>query len=45
MNQLRRQGYLRYSRKGITLNREALRDWLQREGETLVAGFCVVAAA
>ncbi len=31
MNQLRRQGYLRYSRKGITLNREALRDWLQRD--------------
>ena len=31
MNQLRRQGYLRYSRKGITLNRESLRDWLQRD--------------
>jgi CRP/FNR family transcriptional regulator, cyclic AMP receptor protein len=31
MNQLRRQGYLRYSRKGITLNREALREWLQRD--------------
>jgi CRP/FNR family cyclic AMP-dependent transcriptional regulator len=31
MNQLRRQGYLRYSRKGITLNREALRDWLKRD--------------
>ncbi len=31
MNQLRRQGYLRYSRKGITLNRDALRDWLQRD--------------
>jgi CRP/FNR family transcriptional regulator len=31
MNQLRRQGYLRYSRKGIALNREALRNWLQRE--------------
>jgi CRP-like cAMP-binding protein len=28
MNQLRRQGYLRYSRKGIALNREALREWL-----------------
>jgi CRP/FNR family transcriptional regulator len=31
MNQLRRQGYLRYSRKGITLNRHALREWLQRD--------------
>jgi CRP/FNR family cyclic AMP-dependent transcriptional regulator len=31
MNQLRRQGYLRYSRKGITLNRESLREWLQRD--------------
>jgi len=31
MNQLRRQGYLRYSRKGITLNRDALRDWLKRD--------------
>lgn len=31
MNQLRRQGYLRYSRKGIALNREALREWLKRD--------------
>jgi CRP/FNR family cyclic AMP-dependent transcriptional regulator len=31
MNQLRRQGYLKYSRKGISLNREALRDWLRRD--------------
>lgn len=31
MNQLRRQGYLKYSRKGIALNREALRDWLKRD--------------
>ena len=31
MNQLRRQGYLKYSRKGISLNREALRDWLKRD--------------
>jgi CRP/FNR family transcriptional regulator len=31
MNQLRRQGYLTYSRKGIALNREALRDWLARD--------------
>jgi CRP/FNR family transcriptional regulator len=28
MNQFRRQGYLKYSRKGIILYREALRDWL-----------------
>ena len=28
MNQFRKQGYLRYSRKGITLQREALRGWL-----------------
>jgi CRP/FNR family transcriptional regulator len=28
MNQFRRQGYLRYSRKGITLYRDALRGWL-----------------
>jgi CRP/FNR family transcriptional regulator len=27
MNQLRRQGYLRYSRKGIYLQRDALKDW------------------
>lgn len=32
MNQLRRQGYLRYSRKGIALNREALKEWLKRDG-------------
>jgi CRP/FNR family transcriptional regulator len=31
MNQLRRQGYLSYSRKGIALNREALREWLRRD--------------
>ena len=28
MNQFRRLGYLRYSRKGITLHRDALRGWL-----------------
>jgi CRP-like cAMP-binding protein len=28
MNQFRKKGYLRYSRKGITLHREALRGWL-----------------
>jgi CRP/FNR family transcriptional regulator len=29
MNQFRKKGYLRYSRKGITLHREALREWLR----------------
>jgi CRP/FNR family transcriptional regulator len=29
MNQFRREGYLRYSRKGITLQRDALRSWLR----------------
>jgi hypothetical protein len=28
MNQFRRQGYLRYSRKEIILYREAFREWL-----------------
>ena len=31
MNQFRRQGYLCYSRKGIVLQREALRQWLRTE--------------
>ena len=31
MNQFRRQGYLRYSRKGILLYRDAMKDWLRRE--------------
>ena len=30
MNQFRRQGYLRYSRKGIILNREAFETWLRQ---------------
>jgi CRP-like cAMP-binding protein len=30
MNQFRRQGYLRYSRKGIILHRDALREWLRQ---------------
>src|ERR1035437_8680513 len=29
MNQFRRQGYLKYSRKGIVLYRDAFRDWLR----------------
>jgi CRP-like cAMP-binding protein len=31
MNQFRRQGYLRYSRKGILLHRDALREWLRND--------------
>jgi CRP/FNR family transcriptional regulator len=30
MNQFRRQGYLRYSRKGILLYRDAIKDWLRQ---------------
>jgi CRP/FNR family cyclic AMP-dependent transcriptional regulator len=29
MNQFRRQGYLTYSRKGILLHRDAMKDWLR----------------
>jgi CRP/FNR family transcriptional regulator len=32
MNQFRRQGYLRYSRKGIKIYRDALRGWLLQTG-------------
>jgi CRP/FNR family cyclic AMP-dependent transcriptional regulator len=31
MNQFRRQGYLRYSRKGILLRRDAMKEWLRQE--------------
>jgi len=31
MNQFRRQGYLRYSRKGIVLYRDAMKDWLRNQ--------------
>ena len=31
MNQFRRQGYLRYSRKGITLYCDAFREWLRQD--------------
>ena len=31
MNQFRRGGYLRYSRKGILLYRDAMRDWLRQQ--------------
>jgi CRP/FNR family transcriptional regulator len=30
MNQFRRQGYLRYSRKGIVLYRDACKEWLRQ---------------
>jgi CRP/FNR family transcriptional regulator, cyclic AMP receptor protein len=30
MNQLRRQGYLRYSRKRIVVHRDALREWVRQ---------------
>jgi len=30
MNQFRRRGHLRYSRKGILLYRDAMRSWLQQ---------------
>jgi len=32
MNQFRRQGYLRYSRKGIVLYRDAFKEWLRQNG-------------
>ncbi len=32
MNQFRRQGYLRYSRKGIILYRDAFKEWLRQDG-------------
>jgi hypothetical protein len=28
MNQFRKQGYLRYSRRGIVLYRDAMQSWL-----------------
>ncbi|HXM41866.1 MAG TPA: Crp/Fnr family transcriptional regulator [Bryobacteraceae bacterium] len=31
MNQFRRQGYLRYSRKGIILYHDAFKEWLRQE--------------
>lgn len=31
MNQFRRQGYLRYSRKGIVLYRDAMKAWLRQQ--------------
>jgi len=34
MNLFRRQGYLRYSRRGILLQRDALREWL-RQNQTI----------
>lgn len=37
MNQFRRQGYLRYSRKGILLHRDALKDWLRHDSSVAAA--------
>lgn len=37
MNRLRRQGYLRYSRKTIVLYRDALQEWLRRDGHVSAA--------
>lgn len=34
MNHFRRQGYLRYSRKGIMLDGEAMKEWLRHEPVT-----------
>jgi CRP/FNR family transcriptional regulator len=33
MNQFRRQGYLKYSRKGIILYQDAFKDWLRQEAQ------------
>jgi CRP-like cAMP-binding protein len=33
MNYFRRKGYLKYSRKGITLYRDALKEWLREENQ------------
>jgi CRP-like cAMP-binding protein len=35
MNHFRRQGYLRYSRKGIMLYRDAMRDWLRQPASAI----------
>ena len=32
MNQFRREGYLRYSRKGIVLYQDAFKEWLRQDG-------------
>ena len=37
MNHFRRQGYLRYSRKGILLHRDAMREWLRQESSSAAA--------
>jgi CRP/FNR family cyclic AMP-dependent transcriptional regulator len=34
MNALRQQGYLNYSRKGISIHRDALREYLKHESES-----------
>lgn len=42
MNQFRRQGYLRYSRKGIVLYPDALREWLRPGGLSQPGGTSTV---
>ena len=37
MNQFRRQGYLRYSRRGILLDRDALNGWLVKDSSAVSA--------
>jgi len=41
MNQFRRQGYLRYSRKGILLHRDAMKDWLRRNTRPPPSRLCL----
>jgi len=38
MNDFRRKGYLLYSRKGITLYRDAMKDWLRQDASQVAAG-------
>ena len=45
MNAFRRNGYLSYSRKGITLQREALREWLRNPSSGKLAAATASSAA
>jgi CRP/FNR family cyclic AMP-dependent transcriptional regulator len=38
MNQFRREGYLHYSRSGISMRADMIREWLTRRGETIPSG-------
>jgi len=44
MNQFRRQGYLLYSRDGILLHRDAMREWLRREKGSPKRHICLAAS-